>query len=157
MDKFTLQYVWLPSCVLVYNHVKKWKITASWPLFKQHELCQLIWMGEQCFTLYFHSCLISFLNSVRVEHRNFTMGGLGLCCCGLKITTIFLGYPLGEKTVPWRRGMGASRTLKMSSYSLQSDWSLTVCGQLCQPCGKMILVFIFFTWALSRTMHNLTR
>lgn len=50
--------------------------------------------GRECFTLYFHSCLISFLNSMRVEHRNFTMGGLGAVLLWFGDKAIFPGDPL---------------------------------------------------------------
>lgn len=67
--------VWSLSCVLIHNHFKKWKITTSWPLFVKNANCASCLEWKRMFTLYFHSCLISFLNSIRVERGSYGRTG----------------------------------------------------------------------------------
>lgn len=94
---------------------------------------------RECFMLYFHSCLISFLNWIRVEHRvqEFQDGGAqGLCCWGLRITmsfqaNLFVRISSVPKTSRCLhrvyRVVEAERSMETSA-SLEGKW----CGvQLC--------------------------
>lgn len=80
--------------------------------------------GRECFTLYFHSCLISFLNSVRVGHRN-SLGveaGSGLCCYGLKIT-LSSQTNLSERRCSPRGGGRVLRAVFLEWLTLSSLWT----------------------------------